>query len=138
MPIIKAAYPPNIDKISARFNIKGRKNLIFTYGDTIFYPAGRFIPEHLIVHESIHIKQQEPIGAEAWWDRYLKDDKFRLSQEVEAYHAQYLYVCQYQRRSKGIILAQTARDLSSEIYGDLCTYMDAQKYIKRGNDGHNN
>jgi signal transduction histidine kinase len=67
---------------------------IFTYGRAIYNPAGIDIPDDLHVHECVHMDQQAKMagGPDAWWGRYLTDPWFRLSQEAEAYGAQFRYL----------------------------------------------
>ena len=49
--------PPNLPAIKAALNIDERYAL-FTYGDTLYNPGGRYIPDHLMVHEQTHAHQQ--------------------------------------------------------------------------------
>ncbi len=57
------SYPPNIDKIDKKFNVKD-KPAVFTYGDTLFNPKGGEISKHLEVHEETHSRQQNSVGIE--------------------------------------------------------------------------
>jgi len=133
---IEYNYPPNYDRIINRFpSVKGRKGIIFTYGDTVYIPRGKgMIPDHLKVHEKTHIKQQIN-GPEFWWNKYLENDEFRLSQEVEAYQNQYNYYCQKDKslKSQRLFLRRIAMDLSSAIYGNMIEFEQAKKLIKKGN-----
>ena len=126
---IEIAYPPNIEKIKERFDL-GNRTVVFTYGDTLYNPSGVTIPDHLIVHEQTHTKQQaDPV---AWWDRYLEDDAFRLSQELEAYRNQYKFV-KGTVNNKNIafsFLLSVSKDLSSELYGNIISMNDAVKKIE--------
>ena len=126
---IEINYPPNIEKIKERFDL-GNRSVVFTYGDTLYNPSGVTIPDHLIVHEQTHTKQQvDPV---AWWDRYLKDDAFRLSQELEAYRNQYQFV-KGTVNNKNIafsFLLSVAKDLSSELYGNIISMNEAVKKIE--------
>ena len=83
---IKREFPPNFKQIEAMFDLS-KKNIVFTYGDTIYNPYGGVIPPHLVVHEHTHTIQQGD-NPDGWWKKYLTDDKFRCSQEVEAYQNQ--------------------------------------------------
>ncbi len=121
-------YPPNIEKIRARFKL--HKGIIFTYGDTIYNPDRGFIDTALEIHEATHTKQQGE-DIDGWWDKYMKDDNFRLSQEIEAYRNQ------YEKMRKNIKdpykleqrLNLIATDLSSEMYGNIISFEDAKKII---------
>lgn len=126
---ISKQQPPNYEKILSFFDV-GDKNVVFAYGDTIYSPNGGDIAEHLIVHESVHSKQQgtDPVG---WWDRYLIDPEFRIEQEVQAYASQYVYVKRlYKTSVSDIFLDDIARDLSSEIYGNIIDFDKARSRIK--------
>ena len=125
-------YPPNFKAIEKKFGPLS-ESVIFTYGDTIYSPQQGSLSDHLIVHEEVHSKQQgnDPKG---WWKRYLKDDNFRLEQEVEAYKAQY----QSFKRAHGDknlhirFLHKIAADLSGKMYGSLVTHREAMNLIMRG------
>ena len=87
--------PPPIYKLAQeKFGVDFNKGVVFTYGDTIHVANGRLSPD-LLVHELTHVEQQQnfPGGKEAWWELYLKDEKFRFNQEIKAYQAQYKKVC---------------------------------------------
>ena len=128
MKIVKE-YPPNIDKIREKFKL--HEGVIFTYGDTIYNPDGGFIDRALEIHEETHTKQQGN-NIEEWWDKYLTDDEFRLSQEVEAYRNKY-------KKMKSNIkdvnklnfrLDLIAKDLASEMYGSIVSYEEAKSLIE--------
>ena len=69
------------------FKINELEKVIFTYGDMIY--CNQELSIGLCAHELTHVFQQLKMGKEKWWEQYLKDDKFRLEQEVEAYRQQY-------------------------------------------------
>ncbi len=124
-------YPPNYTDILVRFGLLN-ESVIFTYGDTIYSPTAQEIPPHLEVHEKVHMHQQGNDPA-SWWERYLLEDEFRLSQEVEAYHEQYQFVRQDvkdpNRRTR--LLMKIASDLSGPMYGNIVTHRQALNMIKR-------
>jgi hypothetical protein len=123
--------PPHFDRVQERFGILPR-GVIFCWGDTIYSPGQAELPEHIIVHEAVHCKQQENTqgGIEAWWNLYLIDDEFRLSQEVEAYQAQWAYLCENaDRGERRRILKQICKDLSGQIYGRLISKDKAKELI---------
>lgn len=117
MKIVKD-WPPNITDIREKFDV--HKEVLFAYGDTIFSPSGKKIPDFLIAHEEVHQRQQKAYGGpEEWWRRYLRDTRFMLSQEVEAYHEQYKFYCAREKDPslRGKMLLQCAAALSSPVYG---------------------
>jgi len=104
---------------------------IYTYGDTIYNPNEIELPEHLIIHEETHMKQQgdDPDG---WWGRYLIDFAFRMEQEAEAYANQYDFICKSvkDRNRRNLILLDLSNILSSPMYGSVLNLMDAYNLIK--------
>lgn len=118
--------PPNYIKIRDRFNL-GTKNVVFTYGNTLYNPTGGVISHHLMEHEKTHAKQQEVMGVEQWWDRYLLDDQFRLRQELEAYRAQYRSLKSRPERRR--VLMKISKDLASSIYGKIISKEQAKELI---------
>lgn len=85
MRIIEA-FPPNWDAIKAAFP-DIQENVIFSYAPDIYNPYKlRVSPQH-IAHEQVHFVQQEEIGLDPWWKKFLKDPKFRAEQELPAYRA---------------------------------------------------
>src|SRR3989304_1332950 len=87
MVIKKGQYPPNYEAIIKHLN--PNKNTIYTYGETVYIPSGADLTVDLIAHEQTHIDQQSSKDPQKWWEIYLKDPKFRLEQELEAYRNQY-------------------------------------------------
>ena len=124
--------PPNFDEIAKVLDIRGG-GLVFTYGNIIYNPDGGEIGADIIAHESIHAKQQ---GADpqSWWDKYLTDPKFRVKQEVEAYHEHYRYF--KNRIGDRNVVARyhhgMAVAISSSAYGRVIGYPEALKAIRTG------
>lgn len=107
------------------------EDVVVTVGKNIHskYP----ITLDLLEHEKTHVRQQLSFegGPEAWWAKYLEDEKFRLSQEVEAYRVQYQYLRgSIKDRNK---LAKHAHDFASVLagpmYGKITTYFAAKLLI---------
>jgi hypothetical protein len=127
---IVADYPPNIDKIASVLPVKGRDSIVYTYGDTIYFPKGEELPPDLIAHEEVHMGQQASMGKDEWWDRYLKDVEFRLSQEVEAYRVQWQYAMDnYNRSHRRQLLDYICDALSSAMYGKIVSKKEAKGLI---------
>lgn len=128
MKIIKD-FPPNIAEIRKVFNLKD-PYIIFAYGDVIYAPAGQKIEDHFIKHEQVHQKQQGE-DIEGWWNKYLKDTRFRLSQEIEAYQVQYQYLNKIASRPvRRNWLKVLAKDLSGEMYGNIISFQEAKQLIQ--------
>lgn len=127
--IIISKYPPNYEKICKRFPIRNRTGIIFTYGNKLYNPGNGIIPDHLKIHEETHARQQQEHknGIDGWWEQYFNSSKFRLSQELEAYRNQYKSI--RSRKERRLVLKNIAKDLSSDLYGNLVTYKKAKKLI---------
>ena len=127
---VKNEFPPNIDEIRMVFDLEGF-NPVFTYGDTLYNPTGLPVSEDLMKHEEIHEKQQKLIGVKEWWRMYLTDEKFRLSQEAEAYREQYQFIKEKMNRKARLpILKELTNNLSSKLYGNLINFNQAKELIK--------
>ena len=130
MKVVKS-FPPNYREICKHFPVGGKINIVFTYGDKLYNPAGGEITPDLFAHEETHTRQQEKIGIEEWWDGYCNDTQFRLGQETEAYQNQYKYaVKHYNRAERRRLLDRISKDLASPIYGGIITKQEAKVKIK--------
>lgn len=102
------------------------EHTIFAYDGVIY--TDQELPKHLIVHETRHLRQQEAMGLEKWVDKYLTDVSFRLQMEVEAYQVQVRSIADREHRNK--VRIQSARALSSPLYGSIITMEEALKLLK--------
>lgn len=130
---ITTTPPPNYDQIRKAFGVDFDKGVIFTYWPNVhFYKDS--LPPDLVVHEGTHLRQQEeyPGGVEAWWARYLTDPVWRLSQELEAYRAQWRWLLKNERNrnTRQMILVHCAKDLSGTMYGSVITFEEAKLKIQ--------
>jgi hypothetical protein len=124
-------FPPNIDSIRAA--LTPDESAVFTYGPVIYAPKG--IDWHdvpLIAHEKVHMRQQGQAPAH-WWDRYLVDANFRLWQEVEAYHRQYMVAKRrLHPKLRQAYLQVLAGFLSSAMYGSIVSPSKAEQLVAKG------
>lgn len=127
---VSKELPPNYKEIKERLNPPN--TVVFTYGDTIYAPFINFaLPDDLIFHEETHMKRQGEEPA-VWWRKYLNDSKFRFVEELTAYRVQYQFYLRHNNRNETyFFLNQIARDLSSEIYGNIVDYDTAHQLIKQ-------
>lgn len=96
MQIIKK-YPPNYESIKEAVNPP--KDSFFPFGDKLYNPSGVEIPEDVMYHEQVHQKQQsEFTNPSIWWENWLSNREFRLSQEVVAFAHQLAFVKKYYPR----------------------------------------
>jgi hypothetical protein len=125
---IEKGFPPNIAEIAKRFRIT--PETVFAYGDTLYSPLGLGIPPDLMVHEEVHERQQSEAGVEQWWAMYLENESFRLSQEVEAYRAQWKYLQGVlNRKGRLAALNRLAENLASPMYGSIINKKLAKELI---------
>lgn len=129
-PKIIIGYPPNIDEIDKVLHVKGRDTIIYTYGDTIYVPGAFELTQDLIDHEMTHVSQQSAMGADEWWDRYLKDVEFRIDQEVEAYKVQLSTInATSNRKVRREAKSFMASTLASNMYGNMLTKKQAERLL---------
>lgn len=122
--------PEIYQKCHDKFGVEWDKGIIITYGDTVYTKNPALVSPDLVVHESTHIRQQQEMGPEAWWDLYLKDKKFRLSQELEAYRNQIAYIRKnYTRKTRRYLELKLASDMAT-LYGNMCTKEEALEMLK--------
>ncbi len=83
-----------------------------------------------MVHEQTHERQQADYGVEQWWQMYIDNPTFRLTQEVEAYQNQFKFLkTVLNRLGRKAALEQLAAQLSSELYGNIITKKEAKELI---------
>lgn len=133
---IKEENPPNFIEIIRVFGDLSKKKPCFCYGDVIYNPYRVEITPDLEIHEDTHRIQQGNLP-DIWWEQYLSDTNFRLSQEIEAYAKQYQFACKLVDEIRGgakmkkAILESIAKSLSGEMYGSIITYSQAETAIRK-------
>ena len=129
MSKISVHYPPNYETICKHIPaVRKNRNIVFTYGDTIYNPANNPLDAALLAHEQVHVDRQT--DPDAWWERYLTDVQFRLDEEVAAYRVQWQYaVANYGRADRRRLLQHITNDLSGAMYGKLISKYEAGNLI---------
>ena len=123
-------YPPNIIKISAVLPAAiNDTSIVYTYDGKIYTPGNLYLPNDLVHHEMVHMRQQgdDPDG---WWDSYLEDVEFRFDQELEAYTAQWEYIKNdpsFNRERRRAFKTFIAESISSPMYGNIISTKAAKK-----------
>ncbi len=127
-------FPPVYPRLVDKFHIGGNRGVIFSWGDKIFNPYRVEIPDHLIYHEAVHGTRQTSLGIEKWWEKYIKDEDFRLIEEALAHAAEYkaLVGPNSSRPVRRRTLVQVAKRLSGPLYGHMTTPKEAKKLILLG------
>lgn len=112
------------------FDLKYAKP-VWTYGQTLYNPHRAIIDRALARHEETHSKRQGEHPAE-WWDTYFQDNIFRFKEELAAYREQYKIAKEdiRDRNQLNDYLQRIAVDLSSDMYGSMCSHSQAKKLIK--------
>lgn len=127
---LKQSPPEHILRMILNAGMRPTPTVVYTVGDIIYNPGGGSLPDHLVVHESVHFDQQDG-DPEGWWARYVTDPWFRIDQESEAYGEQYAFICQVvkDRNRRHKILLELSMFLASPIYGSVIGRDDARKMI---------
>lgn len=124
-------FPPNFKEIKEKLGyVKGN---LYPYGDIIYNPTGEEIPEDILIHEEIHLKQQKRYPTpEFWWLNYTTDHDFRLDQELEAYATQLNWIKErYNNKGYKEALTEYANNLSSSMYKLSLSSHEAETRIRR-------
>lgn len=131
--LIKKETPPNWLQITERFPLikKRSMDVVFTYYPHIYIPGGRELTPDVRIHEYVHLDQQKELGVEQWWEQYLNDDDFRLEQELQAYGTQLAMFKEIPNKVFEYHKDRLARDLSSEVYGNIISFGEAVSKIRR-------
>ena|SRR5580765_998954 len=115
-------YPPNFRKIQEKFKVRGT-GVIFTFGKTIYNPDRVILSKALHAHEEVHMYQQGD-DPWTWWEHYMEDPAFRLSQEIPAHKAEYLAKVGTDE------LYNIATRLSGPLYGNLISFGRAKAILE--------
>lgn len=133
---ISRTYPPHYEMIERAFPHSKEMRAVFCWGDTIYSPFSKEeVRPDLIEHEKVH-SQQQGDNPFAWWYQYINDRKFRLGQEIAAYGAQVRYIMDVTKgepESAKLVeycLDESAKNLSSQLYGGLLTHNEARCKIR--------
>lgn len=124
--------PPIYARAQEMWGVRMEQGVVFTYGDTCHCLKG-WIPDWLVPHEEVHVKQQSLISPAKWWEQYFTDPAFRLEQELEAYRVQYQWICKKHkdRATRFNWLQKMAKDLSGPMYGECVSFYQAVKLIRQ-------
>jgi len=107
------------------------KRAWITFGRTIWSP-GTF-EQDVIQHELVHVGQQRNWKrAIIWWIKYIRDKKFRYSQELPAYQAQFDFLkTRYKDRNvQSRIKLDIAGIMSGKMYNGMVGIDQALRDLK--------
>ncbi len=123
------SFPPNIFTI--RQYLTPPPDAVFAYGDTIYNPTGKDIPDDVIVHEQVHQGQMQGWIPDSWWLMYLMDKSFRQEAETHGYAVQYRWVKdRVNSRTAKLCLIDLAQNLAS-LYSLSITVAQAATLIRK-------
>ncbi len=129
--MIKHEKPAIYETLKEKFNVhwEGQGGCVISYFPHIY--SKHPIPLDLEKHEEVHLRQQQEMGVEKWWETYINNKNFRLLQEVEAYKAQIEWINKAikDREVRFRRVDRLLKDLSGEMYGSLITYSEARKLL---------
>lgn len=99
---------------------------IFALNEVIFtnYP----LTPDLLIHEIRHLEQQQKVGLAEWVYDFLHNPEKRLEYELDAYQTQLRSIKDKNHRNK--VRIESARNLSSDLYGNIITYQEAFVKLK--------
>lgn len=109
--------PPNIEQVDAAFQTRGRRGILYAYGDTIYNPSAAHVPNWLVAHELVHGIRQGA-NPEAWWRKYIEDVEYRYAEELAAHKVE-LGIRLQQTRDRNLrakLVMETAARLSNPLY----------------------
>lgn len=131
--IIVYEFPPHWAAVNAKFGIEARGlKPIFAWGNKIYNPYRVGVSRAIMAHEVVHGDRQSA-GIEDWWNRYLDDDEFRLTEEVVAHRAEYealLHEYGNNRVNRRLFLSQTAQRLRAPLYLYKLPIDEARRLLK--------
>jgi len=127
MEIKKQADFPYLKEFKQKFKVDDKT--VFPFKGDIY--SNHPLPPDIYVHEITHLEQQKNIGAEDWEKNYLKDEKFRLNQEIQAYRVQLRIVNKYtsDRNKRNEARVKCAQALSSSLYGKIIDFKEAMRVL---------
>lgn len=115
---------PLMEKYKEKFAITD--DTIFAYGDCIY--TNNALPQDILIHEMCHLNQQATVGLDNWVEQFLNDPQARLRFELEAYRVQLHTIKDRNQRDRR--RRESARNLSSALYGNIIDYDTAFKLLK--------
>lgn len=128
--IISHEVPAIYDALNAQFGADWDKGLIIAY-DGVIHSKGE-VPPHKVVHECVHLDEQDEIGNDAWWRLYLEDRSFRREQELKAAKAEMDFLKKNikDRNHLAMFRLDLAKGLASSMYGELFDEREVYKLLK--------
>lgn len=124
-------FPPNYATLLKHFpHIKGQP-VCFAWGDTIYNPLGKPLPEEIVDHEMVHQQQQKFWTISLWWFLYIWFPRFRLWQEIPAHRVEVRSFCKRKLRPWDQLqyINHCASNLATK-YGIQISYKEALSLVQ--------
>lgn len=129
--LISKEKPPIYNRLHEIFGIDWEKGICIVWGDTCH--SINDVRSDLYIHEEVHVHQQKALGPKIWWETYITDKSFRLSQELEAYQAQVDFIMKSPELSRAVrrnARDYLAKELAGDIYGNMVSVKKAKELLK--------
>ena len=130
--IVSKEKPKIYDRLHKEFGIDWEQGFCIVWGDVCHSKYD--VRPDLFAHEETHSNQQMILGPEIWWNAYINDTEFRLSQEVEAYRNQIKYIKEHTREMsrpvRRFAIDTMCKQLASSVYGNIISYKKAKELLK--------
>jgi hypothetical protein len=108
--------PPNFALIHQHFPKADGAGVLFAYNGCIYNPSGIVVPPCLVEHEEVHLRRQTTVGADHWWEHYLRDSEYRYIEELLAHAAEFKAQRYNDRNASARLLTATALRLVAPLY----------------------
>lgn len=120
---------PVWERIRQKFPAADPARTAVAYAPFLYF-AGQVSPD-LEAHELVHIRQQEAMGVEKWWENYLANPVFVKSQEAEAYERQgeFVRAAVRDRNARARILWRLRADMTGDLYNRAFTDREAKAIL---------
>ena len=130
---VQVDYPPNYQQLIKWRPVIEQRKVIFAWGQTVYNPHNINLTAPLMNHEAVHgIRQMEFLDVQNWWDLYIEDPSFRLSEELLGHHAEWYTRAEVGNRpERRKAMAEVAAKMASPIYGPMCTKKEAMRLIRK-------
>jgi len=124
--------PRIYEELHEKFGVEWEEDVVITYFPNIHCRSNVWNFPEKIAHEAVHLKQQEEMGAEIWWYKFINEPGFRLEQEAQAHkkEADFIRKNIKDRNLRAQIIHEIASNLSSSMYGNVVDHQTAMRLIK--------
>lgn len=127
--IVSQEKPVCWDRLEKEFGVKWVPGLYVTYDAQIHSPSGEIETEYL-VHELVHVAQQQGKDPEAHLEKYIADPKYRLSCELPAYKVQVAFLrATIENPDELFVRMHKIWKAMANSYKGMVTYEEAKQFL---------